>query len=418
MKSLLRSMLVLAVTVCALSGVATASASASSYEYIAAGKTVSTSVGVTGTRGASKLTFRLPGGPKLDAKCTGGSSSGKLEKEGKSYDEVTLAGCGTLKEVKESGEEVELKGCTVGNAGLAGSGTIVKNGSAIENQLTGVLGNFAIEGTECALRKSKNLIEGSVKCAVAGAEGEWVEHEVRCEPGEGSLSVDGSSATMETVEAVKSSGESAGKKWSVRPAGYKSPEHGFRVEGKELTTSVGFAGTRGATKISGTILGQGIVIHCTGGASTGTLEGKGLSAGEGTITGCSVWEAEEGKEIELPKCTVATITFSDKGTLVTQGYGLGDEFVPASESFASFKIKGSECAIAKAAAYKLEGRFSGGLQEGTREIETEKLEHTVNCNPKEEAQPLLTLGGNPATIESTESVKLTGTSEGKKWSAR
>ncbi len=414
MKSLLRSMLVLAVTVCALSGVAAASASASSYEYIAAGKAVSTSVGVTGTRGASKLTFRLPGGPKLDARCTGGSGSGKLEKEGKSYDEVTLAGCGNLK-VVEGAKEEELKSCPVGNIYLGGSGTLVKGGSSgIENELTGVLGNFAIEGTECALRKSKNLIEGSVKCVIAGAEGEWVEHEVRCEPSEGSLSVDGSSATMETVEAVKFSGESAGKKWSVKPAGYKSPEHGFRVEGKELTTSVGFAGTRGATKISGTILGQDIVIHCTGGASTGTLEGRGLSAGEGTITGCGVWEAKEGKEIELPKCTVATITFSDRGTLVTQGYGLGDEFVPASESFASFKIKGSECAIAKAAAYKLEGRFSGGLQE----VEVEKVEHTVSSNPKEEAQPLLTLGGNPATIESTETVKLTGTSEGKKWSAQ
>jgi hypothetical protein len=417
MRLTLRSMFVLVVAVCALGGAA-ASASASSYEYIAAGKAVSTSAGVTGTRGASTLTWThiLGGGPTFIAKCTGGSSSGTLEKEGKSSYAMTITGCGHLK-IRESGKEEEIKACTFGNVTLSGYGTLSKGGSSeIENDLTEVRGNFAIEGKECVFR-TRETLAGSMKCVVVAPEAERVEHEGRCEPSEGSLVVGDEAATLETVEAVKLSGTLAGRKWSARNAGYIPREHGFRVEGKELTASVGFAGTRGATTITGTLFEESIVIHCTGGASTGTFEAKGLiSAGEGTITGCSLWVIKEGKEVELPLCKVATFKFSDKGTLVQQGYGLGSEFVQTSEEspFAKVSVTGSECALKKSSS-SLEGRNLSCL---LSENEIEKVEHKLSCSPKEEAQPQITFSGSPATIETTEALKLTGTSEGKDWSAR
>ena len=208
-------------------------------------------------------------------------------------------------------------------------------------------------------------------------------------------------------------GANAGKRWSAGNGGSEeTPTHAFRSEGSTITGSVGIAGTRGTTTLAGTILGTGATIKCTGGTSTGTLAGAGVSTGESSLTGCSLREVSKGKETELTLCKVGAISLSDMGDLRFYGEELASELSPSSGTvFAKFAITGSECSLKKAT-----NELTGSLSSLLPEAGTEKVEHQLSYKPGIE-QATLSLDGNPATLEATETLKLAGTSAGKKWSA-
>jgi hypothetical protein len=383
-------------------------------EFISEGKALTAAVGVTGARGASKLAWTTSGGVKLDIKCTGGTNASTLEKGGASEVEVSITGCSHMYEVSEAGKETEIVGCETSNISFLVKGALSTNGSATQNELRGIDTTFTIpvngKAGHCALSNTDNL-EGNITCAMAESGPERVLHQVRCEPGASDLTVNHEAATLETGETLRLTGGSAGKQWSAHLPGAEFGDPSYTSEGK--AAPFGFAGTRGATVIAGKVAGISIRVKCTGGSGSGTFEVGGASTGEASITGCSVSDVEGAKEEELTSCKVANFSLSDKGELGIYGYGsaLGEEFASSSAgAFAELSITGSACAV-KASKVKLEGAFECELHEAG----VEKVEHKLACKPTE--GEFLTFDGEAATIESSETLELTGTFAGKKWSA-
>jgi hypothetical protein len=418
MRSILRSTCALVVVACALCSVAAASASANGYRI--ENKAISSTVEGTITSGASELKYE-DSGARFAIKSQKSTGTFSLETGGLAKETINLEG-NALYEVNGKGEDVLLSSCTVPTITLAAKADLsLFNGElagafAPKNE-GGIFANIAIDGSSCALRKADGELVGTMTGLLPAAEVSEATHVVSFNPAEAksqSLRLSDETAELTSSESLSLSGANASRPWSaVSGSGREeSPEGAFRVEGKAVSSSVGISGTGGASTLAGKLLGYSVTIKCTGGSSAGTLEGSGLSTASSSLTGCSLREVKEGKETELPKCTVGTIAISDKGNLRFYGEELASELSPSSGVvFANFPITGSSCLLKKA-SNELIGSFGCVLPEAGRE----KVEHQLSCKPGE-AETNLKLNGEPATLEATETLKLTGTSAGKKWSA-
>jgi hypothetical protein len=190
--------------------------------------------------------------------------------------------------------------------------------------------------------------------------------------------------------------------------------HEYIAEGKAITELLDGTSTSGKSILAGEILGTKVEIISTLSSGTFSIGPNGTSTFITNFTGLSVEEINsKGELIALPKCTVASAQAKGLDQLLeTSGKWL-DSFTPpaGSKIFSEFKITGSECALAKAAAYKVEGTANGILINPT----VENLLGMIEFNPKEAGSQSLTFGGNPATFESTQSLVL---NDGKKWSGK
>jgi hypothetical protein len=190
--------------------------------------------------------------------------------------------------------------------------------------------------------------------------------------------------------------------------------HEYFAEGSKITQLLDGTSTSGKSILGAEILGTKIEIISTLSSGTFSIGPNGTSTFTTNLTGLTIEEINsKGELIALPKCTVETIVFSGIDQLLeTSGKWL-DTFSPKSPSkiFAEFKITGSECSLAKAAKYKMEGSFNAILIEP----ETEKLLGMIEFNPKEAGSQSLTFAGSPATLESTQSLVL---NDGKKWNGK
>jgi hypothetical protein len=191
--------------------------------------------------------------------------------------------------------------------------------------------------------------------------------------------------------------------------------HEYIAEGKAITELLDGTFTSGRSVFGLEILGAKAEIVSTLSSGTFSIGPNGTSTFTVNLTGLTLEEINsKGELIALTKCGVES-PFKSAGLdqlLETSGKWL-DTFTPPSGSkiFAEFKITGSECPLAKAAKYKMEGSFNAILIEPT----VEKLLGMIEFNPKEAGSQSLTFAGNPATFESTWSLVL---NDGKKWSGK
>jgi hypothetical protein len=191
--------------------------------------------------------------------------------------------------------------------------------------------------------------------------------------------------------------------------------HEYVAEGKAITELLDGTTTSGKSILGFEILGTKTEIVSTLSSGTFSIGPNGTSTFTTNLTGLTLEEINsKGELIVLTKCTVESpFKFTGLDQLLeTSGKWL-DTFSPPSGSkiFAEFKLTGSECAFAKTAKYKMEGSFNAILINPTEE----KLLGMIEFNPKEAGSQSLTFGGNPATLESTQSLVL---NDGKKWSGK
>jgi hypothetical protein len=414
----IKGVVTLAVALCALGGLAAGSAVAAAYRV--ENKTITKTVESALTSGASELKGEFLGGRvELAIKSQKSAGSFDLESGGLAKATINLEG-NALYEINEKGEYTLISNCGVPTFAIGAKAELsVFNGklaSAFAPE-DSVFADFSITGASCGLRKTDNYLTGTMIGIVPEAEVSKGTHLVSFIPSEAksqNLSVYGSPAELTSTESLSLNGANLGKRWSAVSGSSpeESPKHAFYTEGEPVSTPVGVAGARGTTTIAGTLLADRVAIKCTGGSSSGTLEGSGLSATESSLTGCSLSEVNEGKETELPKCTVGAISWSGKGTLRFYNEELASEISPASGTvFVKFPITGSSCALKKAS-----NELTGSLSCGLPEAGVSKVEHQLACNPHE-GEASLKFNGEAATLESTEALKLTGTAAGKKWSA-
>jgi hypothetical protein len=393
-------MLVLVVAVCAVSGLAAASASASTSktEYFVEGAKVKSTAYTAGTgAGTAKLAWEEYS-VKDAVNCAAETSSGDIGAEGRSGQTLRFTEC-----------HLTLGGSEPPNCGvevvIGSNGTLAE--ASGEKYIEATLENSVLKvaGSSCNFKKELP-IQGAMKCQLPEAGWTKLTQRLECKPS-GAWKVYGSAAETEvsTGEAVALSGESKGKLWSP---GEPKP-HGFLVEGEKVKTAVTDSATRGATRIEGEVLKDKVAVVCTEGSSTGKLEERGLISGELDFAGCKLYEFEKGKEYESG-CTVENFHASVSAGLAPYLPGfeeIGDVLTISSGATIHF-LK----ACGARGTYPLEGEVSCALPG----VQTAAVEHEVSCKPHERA-PMLKLGGSPAMLETKETLKLTGTSAGKKWSA-
>jgi hypothetical protein len=191
--------------------------------------------------------------------------------------------------------------------------------------------------------------------------------------------------------------------------------HEYFAEGSKITGLLDGTSTSGKSILGAEILGTKVEIVSTLSSGTFSIGPNGTSTFTVNFTGLTLEEINsKGELIVLTKCTVQSpFKFTGLDQLLeTSGKWL-DTFSPPSGSkiFAEFKIIGSECALAKTAAYKMEGSFNAILIKP----EEERLLGMIEFNPKEAGSQSLQFGGDPATFESTQSLTL---NDGKLWSGR
>jgi hypothetical protein len=221
----IRVLLVSMLAVFAVSAVASAAASAHTYEYFVSGSPVTTAVKATGTSGASKLEGEVAG-VKIIIECKKDTFTGEIEKEGKSKGEITFSECSLFEDT--SHVKTALTKCTVANITFKFTDKLVRGqglgpetwGPEDEFNSTGaeeVFVEIKITGSECALKgtyKAKQH-EVSIKqgteevkykgqvCALPEAGVGKVEHEIVCTSSGSHLEFNGKPAYFFSTDTVK-----------------------------------------------------------------------------------------------------------------------------------------------------------------------------------------------------------------------
>jgi len=168
----------------------------------------------------------------------------------------------------------------------------------------------------------------------------------------------------------------------------------FFVEKEPVKAAVATEGSSGVTKIETT----GTAIECAKDTNTGKLEEGGKSKLEIKAKECTV-KTPAGCAVKEP------IELKTAGSLVSEP--VKDELKPSEgTAIAEITITGEKCTVA--GKYKLTGSQTCELPK----VEEEALEHELVCKT---TGSKLELMAKPATLETTEKVKVVG---GKKWSAQ
>jgi hypothetical protein len=182
-------------------------------------------------------------------------------------------------------------------------------------------------------------------------------------------------------------------------------------------------GTSGTSKLEGEVANIKVVIECKKDTFTGEIGEKSFSRGpdgkgEYTFSECGISEIGKTSRADtlLTHCTIPSIVFKVTDKVITgQGYGTEEEFNSKSgveELFTTVKIEGASCILE--GQYKLEDPEGSEVEIGAQisvgqvcalpEADIGKVEHEIVC-PQSGSH--LTFDAKPASLSSTEKVKLT-----------
>jgi hypothetical protein len=189
--------------------------------------------------------------------------------------------------------------------------------------------------------------------------------------------------------------------------------HEFLVEGTPVSSAVEGTSTSGTSTIKWSYLGNKLEIKSTLDTGTFTLGPSGTSSFAITLNENALYEiGSKEKLTPLSKCEVPPITLTGDDELSESSGQLLDSFKSeaGTKIIGTVTIAGSSCIIKQ--VIHLEGTM-GALLPARK---TEKTSHNIEFNPAIEESQSLTLGEQPAEFTSTESLELSGTNTGKKWS--
>jgi hypothetical protein len=182
--------------------------------------------------------------------------------------------------------------------------------------------------------------------------------------------------------------------------------HEFLVNGSAITVLLHGAFTSTTSHLKGELLGKKIEIISTLDTGTFSIGPNGTSTFEVSFTGNTIDEINSsGELIAEPNCVIKLITFHGTDELLEHESKLLDTFTGSApplftnihiENLSSEKTCGFKTTVA------VEGTANGILPTAN---EAKKLQD-IEFNPSVAGSQSLTLGGKPATFESTESLEL------------
>ena len=379
MRSVFRRVLLALVAVVALGGVATASASASTREFIIEGSPISTgtTVPVETTYGTATVSFS-----GVTVECPTVTDESDFLAAGDSTSKVEMSGC-----LVQGAPGCTLKSPVVFRA-HGELGTFAGEAAdKLSPEVGEVLFSLVFQGGGCILGERK--IVGYASALVSNAGTEETSHSLTFSGTSGSHLENGGGITLRLKGKTKLGGGYAGRKWSTRPA----PE--YLVKGSSIT-EVPFE----SKNVSGTVMtlsGGGVEVECKTANGTGKLLAEGAST----------------SYVEYSSCSVISPTHCKVAEPIEDGNHNGQLLLYKGEPFDKFaqrslilEFSGSECPLTY---LELTGTSQGQVENSG----TKAVEHTLvfKATTGEE----LELGGSRATLKAKEAIKLSGAFAGDEW---